>query len=153
MGTGRTKDSAKPQTLRSGSRPTDEVGVRREALTSATRELLRARLPAGMPEADQEAALAHLTQLVDDAQGNLIELALALARSGHATSCPIGSFPAAPAESVEATGRIVRPEERVSYRIADVAERTGVSIASVRKHLGKNIGFRRVDGMVLLAIT
>jgi hypothetical protein len=103
-----------------------------------------------VPEADEEEVLVYLTQLVDNAQENLIELALTLARSGHATSCPIGAVPPAPAETVEDTGRIVRPEERVSYRIADVAERTGVSIASVRKHLGKNIRFRKVDGMVLL---
>ena len=43
-----------------------------------------------------------------------------------------------------------RPEERIAYRIGEVAALAGVSRAAVRKHIGRDIEARKVGGMVLL---
>ena len=44
----------------------------------------------------------------------------------------------------------VRPEERIAYRIDEVAALTGVSRAVVRKHIERDIEARKVGVMVLL---
>ena len=44
----------------------------------------------------------------------------------------------------------IHPEERIAYRIEEVVALTGVSRATVRKHIGTEIQARRVGGVVLL---
>ena len=119
-------------------------------LTRPLREMVASRLPAGMSDADRETLLKRVTMFVSAAQNGLVEIALEMALGGPAPPQRAGPACVAAAVSIGAERTAVRPEERIAYRIEEVAALTGVSRAVVRKHVGKDIEARKVGGMVLL---
>lgn len=109
------------------------------------RDVIAARLPDDMPEADREAVLAMAVRIAAPALLGLIEVAIDIGLGDPARSK--GCIPIALSDSTRPS---VRPEERVAYRIEEVVAATGVSRTNVRKRLGTDIRFRNVGGMVLL---
>jgi hypothetical protein len=124
-----------------------ESRQRADGISSQLRDMIAAKLPGDVPEADREVVLARITKIAAAAQSSLIEVAIDIGLGNPASprikGCIHMDFSDSPRTSVH-------PEERVAYRIEEVVAVTGVSRATVRKHIGTDIKARKVGGTVLL---
>lgn len=111
------------------------------------RDVIASRLPPDIPEADREAVLARAVQIASAAQESLIRVAIEIGFGDPASSLPKSSVPR---DFSVPTRPSVRPEERIAYRIEEVVALTGVSRTLVSKHIGPEIRFRKLGGLVLL---
>ena len=119
----------------------------RDRSQSHLRALLADRLPVAGDPTDREIILERALSIASAALDAVIAVAIEIG-GGDSMGVAPRAYPYQ--ERPEPSGPSIRPEERIAYRVEEVVGVAGVSRATVRRKLGREIEVRKVDGVLLL---